>query len=66
MYDTNQVWNELSTTGRAQMRTMSRDPHLAQQLREEAEAEGVAVKVDYKLSKTRGDYTAYVYLRKSL
>lgn len=65
MYDTTQVWNDLSTMGRAQMITLSRDPTLTQQLRSEADEEGVSVKVDFKMS-ARGDYNAYVYLRKSL
>jgi len=65
MYDTTAVWNDLATTGRAQMITLSRDPNLTQQLREEAFEEGVSVKVDFKMS-ARGDYNAYVYLRKSL
>lgn len=65
MYDTTQVWNDLATTGRAQMHTLSRDPNLSQQLRVEADEEGVALKVDYKLSKARGDYTAYVSLRRA-
>ena len=64
MYDTSAVWNDLATTGRAQMITLSRDPTLTEQLREEAFEEGVSVKVDYKIS-ARGDYNAYVYLRKS-
>jgi len=64
MYDTTQVWNDLATTGRAQMITLSRDPKLTEQLRSEADEEGVSVKVDFKLS-ARGDYNAYVYLRKS-
>lgn len=63
MYDTNRVWNDLSTTGRAQMTTVSRDPILTEQLREEAAEQDVSVKVDYKMS-ARGDYNAYVYLRK--
>lgn len=66
MYDTTQVWNDLATTGRAHMITLSRDPNLTQQLREEAFEEGVSVNVDFKLSKARGDYSAYVYLRKSI
>jgi len=65
MYDTTQVWNDLATTGRAQMITLSRDPTLTQQLRSEADEEGVSVKVGFKMS-ARGDYNAYVYLRKSL
>lgn len=64
MYDTTAVWNDLATTGRAHMITLSRDPNLAQQLRAEAEEEGVSVKVDFKMS-ARGDYNTYVYLRKS-
>jgi len=64
MYDTTQVWNDLATTGRAHMITLSRDPNLTQQLRAEAEEEGVSVKVDFKMS-ARGDYNTYVYLRKS-
>lgn len=64
MYNTTVVWNDLATTGRAQMITLSRDPKLNEQLRVEAEEEGVSVKVDYKIS-ARGDYNAYVYLRKS-
>jgi hypothetical protein len=66
MYDTTQVWNDLATTGRAQLTTLSRDPILNEQLRVEADEEGVSVKVDFKLSKTRGDYSAYVYLRKTV
>ena len=64
MYDTAQVWNDLAATGRAHMITLSRDPKLTEQLRSEADEEGVSVKVDFKLS-ARGDYNAYVYLRKS-
>lgn len=64
MYDTSAVWNDLATTGRAQLTTLSRDPILNEQLRFEADEEGVSVKVDYKIS-ARGDYNAYVYLRKS-
>lgn len=64
MYDTTAVWNDLATTGRAQLTTLSRDPILNEQLRFEADEEGVSVKVDYKMS-ARGDYNAYVYLRKS-
>ena len=64
MYDTTAIWNDLATTGRAQLTTLSRDPGLNEQLRVEAEEEGVSVKVDYKIS-ARGDYNAYVYLRKS-
>ena len=64
MYDTAQVWNDLAATGRAHMITLNRDPNLTQQLREEAFEEGVSVKVDFKQS-ARGDYNAYVYLRKS-
>ena len=64
MYDTSAVWNDLATTGRAQLTTLSRDPILNEQLRFEAEEEGVSVKVDYKLIKARGDYSAYVYLRR--
>ena len=65
MYDTTAVWNDLATMGRAQMITLNRDPTLTQQLRSEADEEGVSVKVDFKMS-ARGDYNAYVYLRKSL
>ena len=64
MYDTSAVWNDLATTGRAQLTTLSRDPILNEQLRFEADEEGVSVKVGYKLSKARGDYSAYVYLRR--
>ena len=64
MYDTTQVWNDLATTGRAQMITLSRDPKLTEQLRSEADEEGVSVKVDFKMS-AQGHYNAYVYLRKS-
>ena len=64
MYDTTAVWNDLATMGRAHMITLSRDPLLTQQLREEAFEEGVSVKVDFKIS-ARGDYNTYVYLRKS-
>ena len=64
MYDTTQIWNDLATTGRGHMITLNRDPNLTQQLRAEAEEEGVSVKVDFKLS-ARGDYNAYVYLRKT-
>lgn len=66
MYDTTAVWNDLATTGRAHMITLSRDPKLTEQLREEAFEEGVALKVDYKQSKARGDYTAYVSLRRAV
>jgi len=64
MYDTTQVWNDLATTGRSHMITLNRDPKLTEQLRAEADEEGVSVKVDFKQS-ARGDYNAYVYLRKS-
>jgi hypothetical protein len=67
MYDTTQVWNDLATTGRARLNVLRpSDPMLTEQLRAEASEEGVSIKVDFKLNKTRGDYNAYVYLRKTL
>ena len=67
MYDTNTVWNELALTGRASAILVSEYDAAAfgEQIRAEAEDEGVRVRVDVKFSKVRCDYTAYVYLRKN-
>ena len=65
MYNTTQMWTDLAETGRTNVDMLApKGTELREQLQQEADAEGVRLRMDFKPNKL-GSYTAYVYLRKN-
>ena len=63
MFDTMNVWDNLSLTGRARLTMPACDRALNKQLQDEAAEEGVSLKVDWR--EAAKGYTVYLYLMKA-